>query len=465
RADEIRVLDDPSYDRNSPDHYRDRPVLGLRFGRTWYWNTHARNRSDAVRLLQTVRNFARTDGNNWVLLGDFNADIRGMSNAAASSMLGLGPGESLIRTGRPTYFNNNRPSELDYAVARGLPTTPSGEPLFFATLPQAFGSDHGPVSFSRTPLPPQPSWPARASGTTLATPSGTVVQLVPDHSVVLSEPAFGADQTYQEMATPAATISLRNSATGECIATATGAQRDTSVKVVAGDCATLQAQWRIHAPVPDPADDHDNSGAQIWENVAFPGHCLAAVGRTVTAAPCSQDASQRWWDNPVHIDSAWPEAASNVRLQSDWFDGRLRRAGSVPGTTTYTAQKPSWWWWIYWVTGQEKTDFGWTVERISPGDNIFRVVSLDGEGRCLGTQDEHAKPDALIPAVLRSCDDARGVDAAGQRWLAETYADGTIRLRNEANHHCLLGPDGESGWVRAASCDDTPAERWSIVDP
>jgi hypothetical protein len=40
--------------------------------------------------------------------------------------------------------------------------------------------------------------------------------------------------------------------------------------------------------------------------------------------------------------------------------------------------------------------------------------------------------------MLRTCDDARGVHAAGQRRLAETYVDGTVRYRSEAND---LGSD------------------------
>ncbi|MEU1671250.1 hypothetical protein ABZ752_04350 [Streptomyces roseifaciens] len=43
RADEVRVLENPRYDPgpNAPNsRYRARPPLGLRFGNTWYWNTH-----------------------------------------------------------------------------------------------------------------------------------------------------------------------------------------------------------------------------------------------------------------------------------------------------------------------------------------------------------------------------------------------------------------------------------------
>ncbi|MET8213017.1 hypothetical protein ABZT51_45280 [Streptomyces sp. NPDC005373] len=108
-------------------------------------------------------------------------------------------------------------------------------------------------------------------------------------------------------------------------------------------------------------------------------------------------------------------------------------------------------------------DFGWNIQRIDSGDNLVRFQSLDGDNRCLGTRDEHAT--SLTDAKLRTCDDARGVDAAGQRWLAETYADGTVRYRSEANHLCLLAPSADNGNVRLAACNDIPSERWSVVDP
>lgn len=67
--------------------------------------------------------------------------------------------------------------------------------------------------------------------------------------------------------------------------------------------------------------------------------------------------------------------------------------------------------------------------------------------------------------MLQVCDDPRGVAGAGQRWLAESYADGTIRFRNEANHLCLLAPDADHGNVSLYECQDIPAERWNVVNP
>ncbi|MEU2873829.1 hypothetical protein ABZ769_32280 [Streptomyces olivoreticuli] len=64
---------------------------------------------------------------------------------------------------------------------------------------------------------------------------------------------------------------------------------------------------------------------------------------------------------------------------------------------------------------------------------------------CLGSRDEHAT--TQTGATTQGCDDPGRVDAAGRRWLAESYADGTMRLRNEASHLCLPAPDGPRGNV------------------
>ncbi|MEV6046889.1 MULTISPECIES: hypothetical protein [Streptomyces] len=37
--------------------------------------------------------------------------------------------------------------------------------------------------------------------------------------------------------------------------------------------------------------------------------------------------------------------------------------------------------------------------------------------------------------------------------------------RNEANHLCLLSPDGDHGRATLYTCEDIPAERWNIVTP
>ncbi|MFE0190509.1 hypothetical protein [Streptomyces sp. NPDC058989] len=147
RATEVRVLENNSYDPdpNAPNNrYRARPLLGLRFGNTWYWNTHARGEDvtgDENRpgLLDQVRTFmARSDqrGRPWVLAGDYNVNILHRNDNEARQSLHLHAGESLLRTGQPTYINGDHPSELDYAVTSGLPGG------FTASRADGAGSDH-----------------------------------------------------------------------------------------------------------------------------------------------------------------------------------------------------------------------------------------------------------------------------------------------------------------------------------
>ncbi|WP_239377222.1 endonuclease/exonuclease/phosphatase family protein [Frankia sp. Cj5] len=457
QADEVRVLENPAYDPNpnAPNNrYRARPLLGLRFGNTWYWNTHARG-EDVPGLLNQVRNFAATDGRNWVLVGDFNLNILNRSDdEARNQSLHLRADETLVRTGQPTFINGNNPSELDYAITHGLPA-------FTATIPRGAGSDHVPVDFARTPPPAQPPAPARVYGTVLATPSGRLLQENPDRSIAIGDARYDNNQTYRMYTTDSLTHYLRNVGTGDCVAVAPDARRDVSSRIVADTCDDPRSQWTISHLEDDPVPNDDNGGPQRWQSVAFPGLCLTPAGNSVTAAPCTQDAAQRWWDSPSSLPTNWQTTDANVRLESA-FNGRLRRIGKVANTEVYTASKPPASWWIYWWLW-EKQDFGWNIQRISPDDNLVRIKSLDGDLWCLGSRDEHATK--TTAAVLQVCDAPRGVDGAGQRWLAESYPDGTIRFRNEANHLCLLSPDGQSGYASLYECQDIPAERWSVVKP
>ncbi|MFB7633592.1 endonuclease/exonuclease/phosphatase family protein [Streptomyces sp. NPDC056149] len=462
-ADQVQVLDNPTYDPNpnAPNnHYRARPLLGLRFGNTWYWNTHARG-DDDQQLLRTVRDFAaRSDqrGRNWVLVGDFNINILNRTtDQARDQSLHLNADEPLLRTGEATYINGNTPSELDYAVTRGLPAG------FTATRPRAGGSDHAEVHFARTPPPAQAPVPAHVFATVLATPTGNLLQENADRSIGIGAAHHDNNQTWRMYTTGAGAHFLRNNAMGDCVSLSPNVRRDaSSAQVVAGRCDDPRAQWTITDPRPDPEWNEDNGGPQQWRNVTVPELCLTPSDKQVTATPCTKDAGQRWWDNAAALPKDWPTTAGNIRLESSWLGGRLRRTGSVPGTGVYTAPTPPKWWWIYWLF-YERQDFGWNIQRISPDDNLVRIQSLDGRNQCLGARDEHATEQT--DAVLRTCDDARGVDGAGQRWLTETYADGTIRYRNEATHLCLLAPDANHGNVSLYTCDDIPAERWNVVQP
>ncbi|MFJ7966637.1 endonuclease/exonuclease/phosphatase family protein [Streptomyces sp. NPDC096324] len=459
-ADQVYVLDNPGYNPapNAPgDHYRDRPLLGLRFGSTWYWNAHARNRNDVQGLLRQVRDFAAEPaqhGTNWVMVGDFNVNILNVPTDDARNQLHLQAGESLLRPNRATYINGDEPSELDYAIAHGLPGG------FTATVPRGAGSDHAEVHYRRTPLPAQTTVPSYTYSSRVGTITGTVMQANPNGSFGIAAPRHDNSQTARIFTTGAGTHIIRY-LTG-CLSIVLRMSRAASDSpIVAGSCDDPRAQWTITDPRPDPEWNQDNGGPQLWRNVAFPQLCLTPSNRQVTATRCSDDIAQRWWDNAAALPRDWPTATGNIRLESAFKGGRIM-TGGYPGTGIRTAPTPPWWWWVYWLR-QERLDFGWNIQRISPGDNLVRLKSVFGDNYCLGVRDEHATEQT--DAMVRSCDDARGVDAAGQRWLAETYADGTVRYRNEATHLCLLAPDADRGIVILASCNDIAAERWKTVKP
>ncbi|QKV97339.1 ricin-type beta-trefoil lectin domain protein [Streptomyces sp. NA02950] len=459
RADEVRVLENPAYDPdpNAPNNrYRARPLLGLRFGNTWYWNTHARG-GDVPGLLHEVRRFAATDRRNWVMVGDFNVNILNRDDdEARDRSLHLRADETLVRTHQPTFINGDNPSELDYAITHGVPG-------FAATIPRGASSDHVPVEFARTSPPAQAPSPSHAYSTVLATPTGSLLQENPDRSITIGDARYDSNQTFRMYTTDALAHYLQNVRTGDCVAVAPDTRRDVSSRIVAGNCDDPRSQWSVSHLEDDPAPNEDNGGPQRWQNVAVPGICLTPAGTSVTAAPCTQEAGQRWWDSPSSIPSNWQTASENVRLESEWLGGgRLWRAGKVAGTGVYTRPTPPKWWWIFWLL-YERQYYGWNVQRISPDDNLVRLQSMDGDDWCLGSRDEHAGTET--DAVLQTCDDARGVDGAGQRWLAESYPNGTIRFRNEANHLCLLAPDANQGKVSLYKCEDIPAERWSVVKP
>ncbi|MFI0968177.1 ricin-type beta-trefoil lectin domain protein [Streptomyces sp. NPDC021080] len=469
RADAVEVLDNPSYDPNpnAPNNrYRARPLLGLRFGNTWYWNIHGRGEDVTEHdgrpgLLDQVRNFAaRRDqrGRNWVLVGDFNVNILNRSDSEARQSLHLRADETLLRTGRPTYIDGDRPSELDYAISHGLPGG------FRATIPRGAGSDHAEVHFARTATPVQTPGPSHTYSVALGTITGTQLQMNANGSFGVGPGVFDSSQTFRENTTAAGAHTLQAVDGRACLSVESAVRRDASdSRVVAGPCDDLRAHWTITDPRPDPQWNEDNGGPQLWRNVAVPTLCLTPSNRQVTATKCSNDdVLQRWWTSAVGLPKDWPTTAGNVRLESAFMGGRLRRSGSVPGTGVYTQPAPPWWWWIYWLA-YERKDYGWNIQQINPSDNLVRFQSLDGDNRCLGVRSERAP--SGTDAVLRTCDDARGFDAAGQRWLAETYADGTIRYRNEANHLCLLAPDANHGNVALASCNDTLAQRWKVVTP
>jgi hypothetical protein len=493
-ADQVRVIENPAYnpDPNAPgNRYRARPLLGLRFGNTWYWNIHARG-DDVPGLLNGVRNFANNDHRNWVLAGDFNVNILNRSDQQARTLsLHLAANETLLRTGQPTYIAGNNPSELDYAIRSG------GPPGFTATIPGGHGSDHVPVHFARTPPPAQAPRRSHAYSTTLNTTTGRRLQENPNRSFTIgnSGSVVNQNQTFRMYTTNALTYYLQNIVTGDCVSEASISRRDVSPgtgagsgtnpgrdtssgttagsgtnpgrdapsSIVAGACDDPRSQWTISNPEEDPAPNEDNGGPQRWRNVAFPDLCLTPGATSVTAAPCTDDPTQRWWDSSTAIFPwNWETATvGDVRLESA-YHGRLGASG-VRATTAPAPPRPLSPYWQYW----EPREFGWNIQRISPDDNLVRIQQLTSAGFpwCLGNRNDFARTET--DAVLQRCNtnDPTGSYGAGMRWLAETYPDGTIRFRNQVTHLCLLAPDGVSGPVRLEKCEDTPAQRWSVVNP
>ncbi|MFK8843667.1 endonuclease/exonuclease/phosphatase family protein [Streptomyces sp. Ac-502] len=266
-ADEIRVLENPHYDPDpnpSNTRYRARPLLGLRFGNTWYWNTHARGH-DVQPLLTQVRNVAAGDGRNWALVGDFNLNILGLNDAhARNTSLHLRDEETLARTNQATFINGNNPSELDYAVTHGL----AG---FHATVPQGRGSDHAPVYFGRTAPPSRLPSPSHTYGTVLSTPTGRLLQDNPDDSFTVGDAGYGDNQTFQMYTTGMLDHFIQNTGTKDCIAIAPKVRRDVSARTVAGDCGDPRAQWSVSELKSEEGDlNQDYGRLQRWRNVASP---------------------------------------------------------------------------------------------------------------------------------------------------------------------------------------------------
>ncbi|HET6355952.1 hypothetical protein [Streptomyces sp.] len=267
----------------------------------------------------------------------------------------------------------------------------------------------------------------------MGTPNGNVVQENANGTMEIAAPNNGGAQLWREYTDgEALTHSLQSSVSKLCIAAPTGTRRDTSSQAVTADCSDPRSQWTTSHLEDDPGWNGDSGGPVRWQNVAFPGMCLPPSNKQVTL-------------ETVH-------GGRRPAVEDQPRGSRLCRSGSVPGTSVSTQPTPPWWWWIYWQRN-EQVDFGWNIQRIDSADNLVRLQSMDGDNRCLGVRDEHANSET--DAVLRTCDDPRGVDGAGQRWLSETYADGTVRYRNEANHLCLTAP---SAGRRCGA--DRPSARW-----
>ncbi|WKU42815.1 endonuclease/exonuclease/phosphatase family protein [Streptomyces sp. VNUA116] len=162
RADEVRIIENPLYNRDEPrNEYRYRRALGIRIGNTVYYNVHARG-ADVAPLLRRIRAAARA-GENWVMTGDFNLDLRNRTDRQARESLHLRPDEQLARPNRSTHqraANSTTPSR-------------AARPGSTRTSPRGAARTTTPCSSNRPPPPyrPRPTGrcttsprPSRATG-------------------------------------------------------------------------------------------------------------------------------------------------------------------------------------------------------------------------------------------------------------------------------------------------------------
>lgn len=130
----------------------------------------------------------------------------------------------------------------------------------------------------------------------------------------------------------------------------------------------------------------------------------------------------------------WETSSGNVRLESAWLGGRLRRLGYVAGTEVVTRRPPPKTSWLYWLL-YERGDYGWDIERISPDDNLLRIRSLKNHDTCLGTWEEHAHVRTF--AANQSCD--RPGDVDGARHGAWTFPGGDATRAPPGGHRTGWG--------------------------
>ncbi|MGW1504919.1 endonuclease/exonuclease/phosphatase family protein [Streptomyces mirabilis] len=102
-ADDVRVVDNSAFHSNSAnDDHRSRRALGIRLGKAVRYNIHARGASDFQQLLAAVRRDVPA-GLNYVILGDFNRNIRFQRTATASITAGAAASEYLPRPNQATH--------------------------------------------------------------------------------------------------------------------------------------------------------------------------------------------------------------------------------------------------------------------------------------------------------------------------------------------------------------------------
>ncbi|MCZ7438872.1 FG-GAP-like repeat-containing protein [Micromonospora sp. WMMC241] len=446
-ADEVRLIRNNAFANPGPgvaaDAYRSRPVLGLRFGQTWYYDLHGRG-NDIQGLLANIRAATRP-GEGWILAGDFNVHIENRSTTDAESItLHLQDNEHLLRPGVATHDNGG---EIDFAIVFNIAQS------FEVTVPAGRGADHFPVHYTRPrqPAPVVPIQPARSYPSVIATDTGLHVDLTAGNDVIVHEPRDNDNQRFETLLTPGFTHALRNVRTGNCLGVDPLFRRTEAVisGIVPTDCAEPLAHWTLE----DPAAP---GGPVTWRSAVVTNACMSApevAFSQVLATRCDEARGQRLWTTGTNIrETQWTTIDTNLRLRSVATNGYLDVSGAGTadnaGVITYPYNN---------VANQR-----WRLEVVDPGDNLVRLRPEHATSKCLDVRDSDRVTEGR-DAVIYHCDDPDSTnDGTGHRWLTEYYVDGSLRLRNEASHLCLQAPDGQAGPATVTACDDSPGQRWFV---
>ncbi|MFC8191508.1 ricin-type beta-trefoil lectin domain protein [Cellulomonas sp. NPDC057328] len=446
-AEEVRVIENPAWRVDETDAYRSRPLLGVRFGSTWYFDVHARG-GDVQGLLDEIR-AAVPDHQSWVVAGDWNLrlpapdpNLPDPDAVARDRTLHLRDDEALVRTGRPTQQSGG---EIDYAVTHGLPP-------FHADVPAGHGSDHYPVRYMPVPAAPAdtPTTATQTYSSVLeSAPTGLQVDLTADGRVIVHPARTNDNQRFRQLTTPGFAQAFQNVRTGGCIGLPHLQRRaEGAPSVVAESCEDPRTHW--------VGEDLDAPGGPVqWRNVAEPEVCLQAPDRQgpLTAAACSGEQLQRFWTTSVRPESrGWDPVYTDVKLYNvaldEFLDVSRGRKGDNSGVQTHPDKS---------VDNQL-----WSLEAAEPGDNLVRLVGTDS-GRCLDVQDSHDAGPGRHTVIYDCVDHGSKNDGRGHRWLAELYEDGSVRLRNEATHLCLSGGTRSRAPATVEACDDGMRQRWLIT--
>ncbi|MEU1377858.1 ricin-type beta-trefoil lectin domain protein [Streptomyces triculaminicus] len=454
RADEVRIIENPLYNRDEPrNEYRYRRALGVRIGNTVYYNVHARG-ADVAPLLRRIRAATRA-GENWVMVGDFNLDIRNRTNRQARESLHLRPDEQLARPNRSTH---QRGGELDFAITRGTPR-------FNADIPAGRSSDHYPVQYepAPTPVPAAPDGPVHNFSSALENArTGLVLDVDNQNRVTTRLQAYNARQRFRMDTVRGHWYRFPRGGNSPRAASGALAGRDA---LAAGEtcpgvnpffpmspilmlsCEAPQAQWH-------PEDPGAPGGPLRWHNSLYPDLCLTGTGneQPAVAYQCTDMPAQQWWDNSRAVpERAWEDSEERVRLRA--WDGLYldNFSGSGGDGTPLTTRKRN-----------EVSSQRWDIQYAGSGDSLVRIMGR-GSGRCIDIIDS-VQPHPGGRSVLHDCT-GRGskTDGTGHRWQAEMYGDGTLRFRNEAAHLCLVPSGRETGYVTIDNCSDDARQRWTIV--